>query len=622
MLSDHLYRLIILSALLAFWAMGLATIKAKSLTPDEPFHIIRSVAIQQRQDFRLQFEHTPLNHWISRLLLPKDIFPQLDQSEAWQPLERTIVTEEAFAALSDNELDQVRFLTRLPITLVGLLLICTIAAWSTRLGGTLAGLIATLLGAFSPNLIAHSALATTDLTAAASLTVAAFSLWHFQNSQRSWTTWLFAAVCLGIGLSGKMTNLILLPIWFVAIFFQQGAPLRRWGDLIGMGLIGGVVLWGFYRFGWGPITTISQELILPAGYFLDNLIISFSHVNQGHAVSYFWGQIKYNDGWLAYFPVAFTIKTQLPFLILLITALVTRPKILLQQKSLWMPVFFVLAVSIGANLNIGFRHILPVMPLLFVFTAVAISQLVSSDFSAGLNMNVPTAIVGVLLVWMIGRTVVQHPNHLSFFNELIGGSANGHLYLADSNLDWGQDLFAAEQYLDTRDVKNGMISPSLTVGSVYRLDYPRINLENADFSAANPSQGTYIIGYNRLKGIVLSTSEINQLNWFKQQEPIDTLNDTMVVYQVDEAKRGSWIAHCPVDQLDASDQFLRQLVNAPTADILALDCADDEWGLPKEDAGWLLVPQKQIEGENWELVYFHEPILGLPEYFVYFISNP
>ena len=39
-------------------------------------------------------------------------------------------------------------------------------------------------------------------------------------------------------------------------------------------------------------------------------------------------------------------------------------------------------------------------------------------------------------------TVLQAPRYLSYFNVLIGRRLNAYRYLADSNLDWGQDLFA------------------------------------------------------------------------------------------------------------------------------------------------------------------------------------
>ena len=48
--------------------------------------------------------------------------------------------------------------------------------------------------------------------------------------------------------------------------------------------------------------------------------------------------------------------------------------------------------------------------------------------------------IGLLLAWLVAGTLRAHPSELAFFNEFVGGSRNGHLWLADSNLDWGQDL--------------------------------------------------------------------------------------------------------------------------------------------------------------------------------------
>ncbi len=39
------------------------------------------------------------------------------------------------------------------------------------------------------------------------------------------------------------------------------------------------------------------------------------------------------------------------------------------------------------------------------------------------------------------------PRLIGYFNESVGGWRNGHLYLADSNLDWGQDLLRLEELL-------------------------------------------------------------------------------------------------------------------------------------------------------------------------------
>jgi len=43
-------------------------------------------------------------------------------------------------------------------------------------------------------------------------------------------------------------------------------------------------------------------------------------------------------------------------------------------------------------------------------------------------------------IWLAVSVGMVHPHHLAYFNEAVGGPANGYRWLVDSNLDWGQDL--------------------------------------------------------------------------------------------------------------------------------------------------------------------------------------
>ncbi|MBM4388139.1 MAG: hypothetical protein FJ088_10405 [Deltaproteobacteria bacterium] len=38
-------------------------------------------------------------------------------------------------------------------------------------------------------------------------------------------------------------------------------------------------------------------------------------------------------------------------------------------------------------------------------------------------------------------SINAYPFHMSYFNEIAGGKENGWKYLADSNIDWGQDIY-------------------------------------------------------------------------------------------------------------------------------------------------------------------------------------
>ncbi len=92
-------------------------------------------------------------------------------------------------------------------------------------------------------------------------------------------------------------------------------------------------------------------------------------------------------------------------------------------------------------MQLGFRYIMPVLPLLACACGVAMNggAELESQFPVGRDRLVA---VGLLSVWRF------HPHHLSYFNELAGGPAGGRHHLVDSNIDWGQDLLRAKAVIE------------------------------------------------------------------------------------------------------------------------------------------------------------------------------
>jgi hypothetical protein len=56
------------------------------------------------------------------------------------------------------------------------------------------------------------------------------------------------------------------------------------------------------------------------------------------------------------------------------------------------------------------------------------------------------------LAWNVVESVSIAPFHLAYFNQLVGGPRNGHLYLLDSNLDWGQSCKALKRYMEAENL--------------------------------------------------------------------------------------------------------------------------------------------------------------------------
>jgi hypothetical protein len=59
----------------------------------------------------------------------------------------------------------------------------------------------------------------------------------------------------------------------------------------------------------------------------------------------------------------------------------------------------------------------------------------------------------VLLSWHAVESVRISPHYLAYVNQLAGGPSNGYKHLADSSLDWGQDLPALKQWLDRQGLQ-------------------------------------------------------------------------------------------------------------------------------------------------------------------------
>jgi hypothetical protein len=142
-----------------------------------------------------------------------------------------------------------------------------------------------------------------------------------------------------------------------------------------------------------------------------------------------------DSGFPYYFAVTFLLKTPVPLLLLAALALFRLPRLPRREAFLlWLPVAVYVAATATRGLQIGHRHLLPIYPFLFVAAGEAAAALMAWRAPKG------AWLAGALALWYAGGTLLQHPHHLAYFNEIAGGPRNGWRLLVDSNLDWGQDL--------------------------------------------------------------------------------------------------------------------------------------------------------------------------------------
>jgi hypothetical protein len=190
-----------------------------------------------------------------------------------------------------------------------------------------------------------------------------------------------------------------------------------------------------------------------AGYGAGLLWVQASSV-PGFRQNYFLGRVS-GKGSLAYFPVALAVKLTTAAVALLAAALLgaafllaaarrgkegaaasraLRRLHLASARSL-LPGGLALAYLGAASLsdvNIGVRHVLPVVPLAFVAAAGLLAPLLAGRRRALI------AVAAVLAVAASGEALAARGREIPFGNLLVGGPSGTHRVLSDSNVDWGQ----------------------------------------------------------------------------------------------------------------------------------------------------------------------------------------
>lgn len=610
--------------LLIFFALALPTAVAKSPTVDESIHILRGRALWQTGKVGLQFEHAPVSHWLNgSLLWLEPTLPTVTDLPAW-PLQDPLPLASQLLWQNGTQLDRAVLLARLPIILLGLLLGATLARWARELGGYGAERVGLLLFAFSPNLLANFSLATTDAPLTALFLFALYTHWRWQKRPFR-ARWLLATLALGFAIATKLTALILLPLTLLFTYrtWKRGQeawwqPAARWATLLPLA---GLLVWTLYGFELRPIANFS--LPIPAATYFGSLFELQSHITVGHD-AFLLGE-RSTEGWWSYFVVAFWLKTPLLTIGLVATAVyfIIRRRLWRQTMVLWLPALALFAAATTSGLNIGYRHILPLLPLLLLLAALAGSgirrRLQHPTTRRSLRLLAP-----LMLLWYALGTVQHHPHYLAYFNELAGGPTQGFRYLSDSNLDWGQDLKLLADYMqanpEARFSYYGAVANDPTYYGLNQLPLYTKSGAPYQFTPANPQPGQYALSATHVQGLELP--DVDLLSWFWHHEPTGNLGYSILLYDIEAATTGDWFGRCldPAPILD--ETAVSQLVGQTDLRHFVFDC-HQSWVFPP-GAGWYLLPL----GESWPLaeqfpdhlrpVYTHHASRNGPNYEVYY----
>lgn len=455
----------------------LFVISRKSMTCDEIVMIPSGYYHVAAQNFELINDHPPASKILAAIPLlfiqPEEIRPEQivgapgSSDERWAHMERFWENNpDKFLSLSFWPRV---FMIGLTVGL-GLLIFC----FARDLFGAFAAFLAVTLFALEPTVLAHGRVVQTDIPAAFGFLLFCFMLRRYSLDQSiKRATWLgFAA---GLAILTKFSMLLVGPItagYFAVRIWKSIRRQESWSrplfDCALAAVVSIVTINAAYFFRhrrlepWDvewiqstfppiarPLTMLASLLsyIFPADFVL-GILRQFWHNGTGHPAGLL-GMYS-NTGWWYYFPVAFTFKTTIPFLLLSLVALMWSAWHVIKKRDaryLWVlgPFFIYTIYVLFSHINIGVRYYLPAYSFLFILAGGLLVSLLKSPRAARTGLFVAILLIG----WIGVEAIRAFPNHMSYMNQLAVGKPHW-WYLSDSNVEWGDDIPALAAYLRER----------------------------------------------------------------------------------------------------------------------------------------------------------------------------
>lgn len=454
-------------------------------------------------------------------------------------IEKSLKHEEA-VGFPDNA-NTARYIT----VLFSLLLAFYVFKWSKELYGIRAGFFSLILYTFSPNIIAHSRLVTTDLYAACMITISTYYFWQFIRSG-GWRKAGLSAFTLGLSQLAKYTCVYLYPIYiFIIIVKYPGNLLKsiKTGDfeslikylktffkyvLIFMAISVIIINIGFlfnrtltplkeYKFKSSLFEStqsklgILKELPVPLPYPFIEGLDWVKHIEQTRGYIYLFGKLqgggeeyKGFNGYAFYtflFKVPIAIQLFIFFSIIAYILRYRKYNFLENELFLFCPIlFFAIYFNFFFKCQIGIRYFLVMLPFLHIFCGSLIKNWQT------LNMRFKGLII-LLGIYLIISVMSYFPHYISYFNELVWDRKQAYKILADSNIDWGQNYWYLKKYEEKHP--NIQINPKI------------------------PVTGRIVVGINKLVGISFGYYKANVYKWLRENyEPIDHIAYSYLVYDI------------------------------------------------------------------------------------------
>jgi 4-amino-4-deoxy-L-arabinose transferase-like glycosyltransferase len=567
-LRFHAIALVLLLILIAELT---GSVKRQSLSWDEGDHIFAGYESWKKADFGLNPEHPPFVKELATL--PLLVMNLHTPSPKGLPFFKDEAYFDGRDLIYDNGglevANKIIFRARMAAACLSVLLGVLVYLAAFEIFGPVAALFSLALIVFEPNLIAHGAYVTTDMGITCFMFATIYALYRY-GDHASWSRLLALGLATGLALASKHSAVLLLPLALTLASFELLLPEGGRSRIaiarvyamafLGATAVGVTVLWAVYGFrfsahpnGISMAPTLAEYIkplpgfepriylllaklhLLPESYIYGLGDIRLLSVPGMSFPTYIFGQV-HAHGVPYYFPAAFLIKSTIGFMLLLVItifAIVSRRLTGRRRIAFWtIPPAVYLLIALGTGLNIGARHILPMYPFLTVLiggAVVAMAQVRRAWLYAAL----------VLLGAHIVSSARSYPLYLAYSNEVWGGPSQTHRYLTDSNVDWGQQLFAVKAYLDRNQIKDCwfgyFVQPFIDYRS-YGIPCRQLPTASSMWTKQQVDtpasiSGTVLISTSTLTGYEFGSVVLSPFQPFQHEAPVATIDEGVNVYQ-------------------------------------------------------------------------------------------
>lgn len=420
--------------------------------------------------------------------------------------------------------------------------------YARLLGGVWAGRLVVPWIACEPSLLAHSALATTDLSITACMLGLVYSFQRWREGQ-----WLsrvgLSAFWFGLALSAKASALVYAPIclivvgvtsliqndglgfdrsvsWFKNLqsFWGRLQPLRS--DVMSIFFLGLAFCFIYVGCDWEPQADfVKWAHTLPDGTLKSGMVWVSEHLclfnNAGAGIarqithnikghgSYLLGFYHPRALWF-YFPVLLVMKLSLATLIPLVIVLLLRPRGLANPAFFAAIALFLLTPTFRVQL--GIRMVLPLVALALVGLAVALVRSFQQSGPGGRKFQL--LLVTGVIAWGCVDVITVWPHGISFVNQFWGGTRNGYRIVSEANYDWGQGLPELARWQERNQIREMEICYYGTDPLIQRMHVKPIPLFHMNFDTpdalAKTLAGKYLAINTSLMNYCVDTPGMRQ----------------------------------------------------------------------------------------------------------------